>query len=71
MVRHNSVSYFISPMNVFEDEESEETTAVLVAEKEPENEVEKDDFDLVMNSQTERAAQKAVEKVDQVKITAE
>ncbi|MBO7484821.1 MAG: hypothetical protein J6T84_02020 [Spirochaetaceae bacterium] len=71
MLRHNSVSYFMSPMNGFEDEEPEETTAVLVAEKEPENEVEKDDFDLVMNSQTERAAQRAVEKADEVKITVE
>ena len=73
MVRHNSVSYFISPMNVFDDEEPEEKTAVLTAEKEPEpvNEEEKDDFDLVMNAQTQRAAEKLVEKNDEVKVTVE
>ncbi len=72
MVRHNSVSYFMSSMNMYDDTvDSKETTAVLTAAPQSVDEEEKDDFDLVMSSQTQRAAEKLVEKTDEVKVNVE
>lgn len=70
MVRHNSVSYFMSSMNVYEDDSDSNETTVLTAEPQSVNEEEKDDFDLVMNSQTQRAAEKSAEKTYEVKVDA-
>ena len=73
MVRHNSVSYFMSSINMYDDDDfdSKETTVVLTTDSQSVNEEEKDDFDLVMNSQTQRAAEKLIEKKDEIKVDAE